>query len=76
MSLPDFSEFVSSVDVEVLKAEFAKEMPHIVQFDLQDPASSEKAIELLMQESAKTAAKISIAYLHAYHEWLRLQLQR
>lgn len=76
MILPDFSEFVSSVDIKKLKAEFEKATPcHIIQFDLSDTASVEKALALCMQEAAATAARISFSYLRAYHEWLQLQLR-
>ena len=76
MNLPDFSEFAASVDREKFGAELNSNIPpYIIQLDLNDRASVEKAITLCYQKTLADAGRITMLQLRAYHEWLQTQLQ-
>ena len=76
MYIPDFSEFVQSVDIEKIGKEIdAMNPPHIIQFDSNDKQALENAITLIYQQAVSSAVKISMLNLQSYHEWLQKQLE-
>lgn len=72
MDIPDFSEFIASINIEEFKEIIAESTPqHLFQFDPTDTQSVLKAAELLQLEAARTSARISLFYLETYHAWLQ-----
>lgn len=73
--LPDFSEFIASMDEnEIGQAIEALAPMHIIQFPADDPVAFQNAMDMLHQETLVRAVKINLLYLQKYHEWLQENL--
>ena len=75
MMIPDFSEFLASIDVEEMGRRMGQVRPlEIIQFDANDLESAKAAAVLLYQRAVEDASKITLLQLEAYHEWIQKQL--
>ena len=75
MNLPDFNEFINSMDEDEMERLIEALAPmHIIQFNSDDLASFQTAMTMLHQETLTTAVKINFLYLRKYHEWLQENL--
>lgn len=78
--LPDFMEFSDNLDFEALhkiinKAEVKLNPPEIVSFNLNDAAAWDTFFRMYRESIVNQCAGITLAYLAAYHEWLRQHLE-
>lgn len=75
MQLPDFSEFLASVDVDEMAREYNKlNELRIIQFRPDDPKAVSAAIQMLYQKAMENSAQITMMTLQAYHDWLQKEL--
>ena len=73
MSLPDFDDFLGSLDPDELARELSKASElRVIEYDA---ASTEKMIESVWAQAVDSSVRFTLAYLRLYHEWLRANLQ-
>ena len=75
MSLPDFSEFLASVDIDEVAAQYnSLNEFRIIQFEANDTKSIAAVANMLYQKAVSDAAQISMMTLQRSHEWLQKEL--
>jgi len=75
MNLPEFSEFLQSIDIDEMGRRINEEIPmQILHFQSNDIKAIENAAKLLYQKAVDSSVGISLLYLQAYHEWLQKQI--
>lgn len=75
VDLPDFNEFLESMDTAEMGHAIEELAPmHIIQFNADDHAAFQNAMDMLHQETLLRAVKINLLYLRKYHEWLQENL--
>lgn len=76
MLLPDFSEFLASIDEDAFETEVETSIGfHVAQ--IRNPLDRNDLNELVnwtILQSVDAATKISLIYLRAYHQWLSERL--
>lgn len=76
MELPEFDEFLASLDKETFEREMSRGTSvNIIDINLLEPGNIQKLIELIYHQSVKSAVNFSLNYLRLYHEWLRSRLE-
>lgn len=75
MELPDFDEFLASIDVDELKKKNARVvLPHVLQFSMGDPQAIRNALAIIYQDAVQNSVSYMKVYLAEYHAWLSKQL--
>ena len=72
MDLPDFSDFLSAIDVDAWNKEFeALRSPLIVETDLSDTENLTALINELYKTAVHDSEQVTLLYLRTYHQWLQ-----
>lgn len=75
MSLPDFSEFLDSVDYDKLQKTIADSIgSRIIFTGKMSKENFEAMLSEMMYQSIGASKEVFISYLQEYHEWLQKQL--
>lgn len=73
MRIPDFADFLRSVDIEELRKLTADKTPgvKVVQFNRADDVAVSNFFNLYRQEIFNSDQRLILAYLKLYHRWLQ-----
>lgn len=70
--IPDFSEFLASLDVDGIIKDLQKEFSlHLVQFQSDDQKSLETALQMTIDNATHAATAASVIIIQRYHQWLQ-----
>lgn len=75
MDLPDFNEFLESLDPDEMGSKIDQLIPlRLIEFNINDQKAFKNVLSMLYQQAAKDSVQISLLYLQAYHKWLQQYL--